>query len=86
MNDLFYIDISGEGVIGCIASLKNNKSPGLNSIFENSTYPKNWSLGAIIPFHKLGSVNDTNNYQGITSLSILANLSRMLLIKDLCLG
>ena len=33
-----------------------------------------WSDGLVIPLHKKGSVNDVNNYRGITLLSTLGKL------------
>ena len=50
-----------------------------NKLFGMGYFPKEWSEGFIIPLHKKGSINDVENYRGITLLSTLGKLfSRML--------
>ena len=50
-----------------------------NKLFGMGYFPKEWSEGSIIPLHKKGSINDVENYRGITLLSTLGKLfSRML--------
>ena len=43
-------------------------------IFENGTFPNDWSEGYIIPLHKKGSRSEAENYRGITLLSSLGKL------------
>jgi len=45
-----------------------------NKIFELGYFPDSWSEGYIVPLHKKGSVNEVNNYRGITLLSTLGKL------------
>ena len=45
-----------------------------NKIYEKAHFPENWTEGYIIPLHKKGSVNDAENYRGITLLSTLGKL------------
>ena len=45
-----------------------------NKVFDNSYFPKNWTLGEIIPFHKKGDKSNVQNYRGITLLSTLSKL------------
>ena len=45
-----------------------------NTIFSNGYFPQDWSLGEIIPLHKKGSINNVDNYRGITLLSTLGKL------------
>ena len=42
----------------------------LNSVF----FPSHWIEGILIPLHKKGSTEDTNNYRGITLISCLGKL------------
>lgn len=45
-----------------------------NKLFENEYFPEEWSEGYVIPLHKKGSINDVENYRGITLLSALGKL------------
>lgn len=45
-----------------------------NSIFNHGYFPKEWSMGEIIPLHKKGSLNNVDNYRGITLLSVFGKL------------
>ena len=45
-----------------------------NTIFSHGYFPKEWSMGDIIPLHKKGSTNNVDNYRGITLLSTLGKL------------
>lgn len=45
-----------------------------NNIFENGYFPEEWFEGYVIPLHKKGSINDVENYRGITLLSTLGEL------------
>ena len=57
---------------------KNVLAPTLvnlfNKIFENGHFPDTWSEGFVIPLHKKGSINDAENYRGITLLSTVGKL------------
>ena len=45
-----------------------------NKIFEIRHFPECWSEGYVIPLHKKGSINEIENYRGITLLSVLGKL------------
>ena len=45
-----------------------------NKLFSMGYFPKEWTEGFIIPLHKKGSINDVENYRGITLLSTLGKL------------
>ncbi|MCG7875034.1 MAG: reverse transcriptase domain-containing protein [Candidatus Thiodiazotropha endolucinida] len=45
-----------------------------NNIFKIGYFPSSWSEGLVVPLHKKGSVNDINNYRGITLLSCVGKL------------
>ena len=50
-----------------------------NKLFSLGYFPKAWSEGFVIPLHKKGSINEVENYRGITLLSVLGKLfSRMI--------
>jgi len=43
-------------------------------IFVSGFFPDKWTEGVIIPLHKKGSVNDVNNYRGVTVVSCFSKL------------
>lgn len=45
-----------------------------NKFFDSGYFPETWSEGYVVPLHKKGDVNNTNNYRGITLLSALGKL------------
>ena len=45
-----------------------------NKLFEMGHFPEEWSEGYIIPLHKKGSINEVENFRGITLLSTLGKL------------
>ena len=45
-----------------------------NKVFEYGFFPEEWSEGYIVPLHKKESLNDVENYRGITLLSALGKL------------
>ena len=45
-----------------------------NKVFEFGFLPEEWSEGYIVPLHKKCSLNDVENYRGITLLSALGKL------------
>ena len=57
---------------------KNILAPTLvnlfNLIFEKGHFPETWSEGYVIPLHKKGSINEAENYRGITLLSTIGKL------------
>lgn len=57
---------------------KNVLAPTLvnlfNKIYENVHFLESWSEGFVIPLHKKGSVNDAENYRGITLLGTVGKL------------
>ena len=44
----------------------------LNHLFNNSFFSKQWSKALLVPIHKKGSINDPDNYRGISLRSILS--------------
>ena len=50
-----------------------------NRILSCGHFPPTWSKGIIVPIHKNGSVEDVNNYRGITLLPVIAKLFTALL-------
>ena len=50
-----------------------------NVILELEHFPKKWTDGLIVPLHKKGSINEPENYRGITLLNVFGKLfSRVL--------
>ena len=47
-------------------SLLNTLHVMFNNIFKIGYFPAQWSEGLVVPLHKKGSINDVNNYRGIT--------------------
>ena len=45
-----------------------------NNIFKTEYFPESWSVGLIVPLHNKGSLNDVNNFRGITLLSCIGKL------------
>ena len=45
-----------------------------NKVYATGHFPETWSEGYVIPLHKKGSINDVENYRGITLLSNLGKL------------
>lgn len=45
-----------------------------NKLFDSGYFPETWSEGYVVPLHKKGDINNTNNYRGITLLSTLGKL------------
>ena len=45
-----------------------------NKLFEIGYFPESWTEGYIIPLHKKRSINEAENYRGITLLSVLGKL------------
>ena len=45
-----------------------------NKILESRSFPAQWATGLVVPLHKKGSFDDTNNYRGIILISCVAKL------------
>ena len=45
-----------------------------NLVFNQGYFPVCWSEGYIVPIHKKGSLNNVENYRGITLLSVIGKL------------
>ena len=43
----------------------------LNEIFNTDCFPDNWANSIRLPIHKSGSMNDPNNFRGISLIDIL---------------
>ena len=41
-----------------------------NAVFDEGVYPQEWSKAIIIPMFKKGNKNNTDNYRGISRLSL----------------
>ena len=54
-----------------------------NHLFNNSFFPEQSSKALLVPIHKKGSINDLDNYHGISLLSILSKCYTYILNKRL---
>ena len=54
-----------------------------NRLFQNGEYPQSLGEGIITPIFKSGSVDDAQNYRGITLINILAKIYSQLLLNRL---
>ena len=45
-----------------------------DKILQSGYYPASWTEGIIVPIHKSGDIKDSENYRGITLLSIFGKL------------
>lgn len=54
-----------------------------NRILNSRIFPTQWTTGLIVPIHKKGDFDDTNNYRGITLISCFAKLFTSILNKRL---
>ena len=54
-----------------------------NSLFENSTFPKEWAKAIIVPIFKKGDPKSTCNYRGVSLLSIVSKCYTSVLNKRL---
>ena len=54
-----------------------------NNIFSCIYFPSTWSDGLILPLHKKGTVDNVENYRGITFLSTLSKLFTKMLNERL---
>ena len=43
-----------------------------NVLFSSGLYPKEWAKAIIIPIHKKGDIENTDNYRGVSLLSIIS--------------
>ena len=56
-----------------------------NNVFQNGYFPSIWTNGIIVPLHEKGSLNNVDNYRGITLLSTLGKLFTRVLNNRLML-
>lgn len=78
----------GDGIINEMikATIHELSGPLLilfNKILNEGIFPESWSQGIIVPIHKSGSLNDPNNYRGITISSCLGKLFTKLMANRL---
>ena len=67
--------IRNEFIKKCSNDMLEDVTNMFNLILDSGVFPINWCLGIIMPFYKnRGSVNDPDNYRGITLLSCLSKL------------
>lgn len=52
-----------------------------NTVLDGDYFPASWASGFIVPIHKKGDINDTNNYRGITLVSNLGKIFTSVLTK-----
>ena len=45
-----------------------------NIVFDEGVYPEQWSKAIIIPLFKKGNKNNTDNFSGISLLSLISKL------------
>ena len=50
-----------------------------NVVFSSGCYPTQWSEGLITPIHKKASLDEVNNYRGITLINIMSKIYSHLL-------
>lgn len=54
-----------------------------NQLFDTGTFPREWSKSVIVPIHKKGDVNKTDNYRGVALTSIVGKVYTHILNKRL---
>ena len=54
-----------------------------NKLFKEGSFPTEWTKAFIVPLHKKGDPNDTDNYSGISLLSVLGKVFTFILNKCL---
>ena len=54
-----------------------------NHIFESGIYPHEWSKAIVVPIHKKGSIDNPENYRGISLISIICKCYTSILNKRL---
>ena len=57
-----------------------------NKVFSLGFFPESWSEEQVIPLHKKGSINEENNYRGITLLSTLGKLFTLFKQQTITMG
>ena len=62
---------------------KNCLLKPFNSILTDRSYPTYWKKAYLSPIHKGGTLDNTNNYRGISVLSCVAKLFNTVLTKRL---
>ena len=68
-------NIVNEYLKNCPVAMKNAIVTLFNLVLKSGVVPSDWCIGMIIPlFKNKGSVDDVNNYRGITLLSVLGKL------------
>ena len=54
-----------------------------NALFENGTFPTEWSKSIIVPIHKKGDINNPDNYRGVALTSVVSKVYTHILNKRL---
>ena len=68
-------NIVNEYLKNCPVAMKNAIVTLFNLVLKSGVVPSDWCIGMIIPlFKNKGSVDDVNNYRGITLLGVLGKL------------
>lgn len=67
-------DIVNEFIINASATVKSLFMSIFNTILSLEYFPDKWCVGSIVPIFKSGNKSETNNYRGITLLSVVGKL------------
>ena len=54
-----------------------------NNIFDNGTFPDDWTVSILHPLHKKGDTNVADNYRGISLLNVCSKIYSFILNKRL---
>ena len=57
-----------------------------NEIFKSGSYPDTWTTAVIVPIHKKGDTGATDNYRGISLLSLLGSVILPFRIREYTSG
>ena len=69
--------------IGSKADFVEDLSIVFNKIYDNGTYPDEWTKGIIVPIFKKGAKDIPSNYRGITPVNTMARLFSLCLTDRL---
>ena len=63
---------AGECVVNFLVKL-------FNTLFEEGLFPDNWTESVVFPLFKKGTMNDPNNYRGISLCDVSSKLYRSII-------
>ncbi|MEW8544973.1 MAG: reverse transcriptase family protein [Candidatus Thiodiazotropha sp.] len=73
--------IASEMLINTINEISIILLPLYNRILDFGWYPSNWSQSILCPVYKSGSINDPNNYRGVSLIDVLNKILTGMLYK-----